>query len=200
MVYWHFATPVLQWTLPFSNEQFNERLVETILARRAAMPVSRQISNRGGWQSPRDLFNWPTSECAMLRDAALEAMHRITRQVRPADAAPLDASVEVEAWANVSPAHAFHVVHAHGGYSWSGVYYPRSIAADEPGGRMELLDPRANATILGVPDQGEIRFRAVPTAGLLVMFPSWMQHYVTPHRSDSERISVAFNMRIRPKV
>jgi uncharacterized protein (TIGR02466 family) len=199
LVYWHFATPVLQWTLPFASERFNRTLMDEILARRAADPKSRQISNRGGWQSSRDLFTWPTSECAMLRDAAIDAMHRITRQMLPPDAPPLAAAIESDSWANVSPSGAFHVVHSHGGYSWSGVYYPATVEAGDNGGRMELLDPRANVGIVGVTENSEIRFVVAPKAGLMVMFPSWLQHYVTPHQNDTERISVAFNLRIRPK-
>lgn len=199
LVYWHFATPVLQWTPAFASERFNRNLIDHILARRAAAPQSQQISNRGGWQSARDLFNWPHTECAMLRDAAVDAMHRITRQLLPPDAPPLAASIDADSWANVSPRGAFHVVHRHGGYSWSGVYYPAAIAQNDAGGRMELLDPRANVAIPGVNEHSELRVIITPKAGLMVMFPSWLQHYVTPHQSDTERVSVAFNLRIRPK-
>ena len=32
-----------------------------------------------------------------------------------------------------------------------------------------------------------------PEAGLMVLFPCWMEHYVEPHDSDEPRIVIAFN-------
>ena len=32
-----------------------------------------------------------------------------------------------------------------------------------------------------------------PDAGLLVLFPSWMEHFVEPHDNDEPRISISFN-------
>ena len=37
-----------------------------------------------------------------------------------------------------------------------------------------------------------------PTPGLLVMFPSWLYHFVHPMASDTPRISIAFNATWRP--
>ncbi len=34
-----------------------------------------------------------------------------------------------------------------------------------------------------------------PRAGLLVLFPSWLQHQVRSYRGKRERISIAFNLR-----
>ena len=32
-----------------------------------------------------------------------------------------------------------------------------------------------------------------PTPGLMVLFPSWLQHFVHPFFGKGERISIAFN-------
>jgi uncharacterized protein (TIGR02466 family) len=34
--------------------------------------------------------------------------------------------------------------------------------------------------------------------GLLLVFPSWLQHAVQPNRSDSDRVSISFNLGYRP--
>ena len=37
---------------------------------------------------------------------------------------------------------------------------------------------------------------AEPKENDLIMFPSWLKHYVEPSESDEERISIAFNLEI----
>jgi Putative 2OG-Fe(II) oxygenase len=44
----------------------------------------------------------------------------------------------------------------------------------------------------GVPN-GHADVHLTPSAGLLVLFPCWMDHYVEPHDSDEPRITIAFN-------
>jgi uncharacterized protein (TIGR02466 family) len=34
-----------------------------------------------------------------------------------------------------------------------------------------------------------------PQTGMLVIFPAWLVHWVTPYQSDRPRISVSFNAR-----
>ena len=35
-----------------------------------------------------------------------------------------------------------------------------------------------------------------PASGMLVLFPSWLQHALRPYRGAAERISIAFNLSI----
>jgi uncharacterized protein (TIGR02466 family) len=37
---------------------------------------------------------------------------------------------------------------------------------------------------------------AEPKEGDLIMFPSWLRHYVEPSKSNEDRISIAFNLEI----
>ena len=32
----------------------------------------------------------------------------------------------------------------------------------------------------------------------MYVFPAWLEHGVEPNRSDSERVSIAFNVQIQP--
>ena len=36
--------------------------------------------------------------------------------------------------------------------------------------------------------------RLKPEAGLLVMFPHWLEHFVEVHESETSRISIPFNV------
>ena len=90
-------------------------------------------------------------------------------------------------------------MHNHPNWVWSGVYYVTSGEPD-PGvpenGKLELLDPRTVVTSV----KGLIsRERPLiePKPGMMVVFPSYLNHQVHPFIGKGERISIAFNVDIR---
>jgi hypothetical protein len=38
------------------------------------------------------------------------------------------------------------------------------------------------------------RLLITPEAGKIVVFPSWLQHFVHPNAGDTDRVAVAFNI------
>jgi hypothetical protein len=77
------------------------------------------------------------------------------------------------------------------------VYYVNagSDSPDQPlSGVLEFLDPRAGVEAVTTPGDpyGE-PFRVRPQAGLLVIFPSWLYHWVHPYGGQTPRIAVSFN-------
>jgi len=59
---------------------------------------------------------------------------------------------------------------------------------------LEFLDPRAGAEAVTAPGDpyGEpVRVR--PETGLLVIFPSWLYHWVHPYAGRTPRVAVSFN-------
>ena len=111
------------------------------------------------------------------------------------------------AWANINGPGDANVCHFRPGWFWSGTYYvdDGGVWTDHSfGGDFEMVDPRGSAPAMLAPTMvyaGEggrvigstewIR----PRAGLLVLFPSWLQHQVRAYRGKRERISIAFNLR-----
>ena len=62
-------------------------------------------------------------------------------------------------------------------------------------GKLELLDPRVGANMMYIKGTLlESRYIVDPLPGLMVMFPSWLNHLVHPYQGEGERISVAFNI------
>jgi uncharacterized protein (TIGR02466 family) len=106
-------------------------------------------------------------------------------------------SVSLSGWATVCRDGAYHAPHSHPDSAWSGVYY---VAAgrkdpDRPlNGVLEFLDPRAGVDAVTAPGDpyGE-PFRVHPEDGLLVIFPSWLYHWVHPYVGNEPRIAVSFN-------
>jgi uncharacterized protein (TIGR02466 family) len=71
------------------------------------------------------------------------------------------------------------------------------------GGEFEVQDPRGIAPAMYAP-MLTIAGRASaslgvselvhPHTGMMVLFPSWLQHAVRPYQGEAERISIAFNL------
>lgn len=59
---------------------------------------------------------------------------------------------------------------------------------------LSLLDPRFNASLVGAsrPDA-----RVHPKPRLLILFPAFPRHEVSPHFSDALRVSVAANFKLK---
>src|SRR6201985_1811880 len=109
-------------------------------------------------------------------------------------------TLSISGWATVCRAGTYHAPHLHSDSAWSGVYYVDS-GSDNPdrplSGVLEFLDPRAGAEAVSAPGDpyGE-PFRVRPQAGLLVLFPSWLYHWVHPYAGATPRIAISFNATI----
>jgi len=110
--------------------------------------------------------------------------------------------VHTDAWFHVTRRNGHFGVHNHPLASWSGVYCVDSGQHDgtsSDSGRLSFINPNSLAGMyidagnasLGDPfGRGNQGFDLTP--GQLVLFPSWVQHYVMPFVGDGERITVAF--------
>lgn len=174
-----------------------------------ASEESRDHANVGGWHSSADLLDWPGAEIAELRKWIIEGLNRMvqaTGQLPEVQGrtAPRG-NFTLSAWANISRRGNYHRMHNHPFCAWSGVYYvtgvesPHEPRSDKPNpnvlaGVLELYDPRSFTEMVDVPGTpyGQ-RVHIRPEAGLLVLFPSWLYHFVHPSHSDAERVSIAFN-------
>ena len=106
-------------------------------------------------------------------------------------------------WLNLNAKNKFNPPHLHPANHYSGVYY---VSVPEGSGDIYFLDPRAahrgsspdpshrlsNPYCIDNPYDTSV-FRYKPSNGKLIIFPSWLQHYVDPNPTDNLRISIAFN-------
>jgi uncharacterized protein (TIGR02466 family) len=186
-----FPTVLLRRMMPDAKSK-NRRLRKIILQREKEDPGVTQ-SNVGGWHSTADLWDWPNSEVRDLCDWVKRAAEEMTASVMPVQPGDeIRAEPYGGAWANVLRDGGYNKVHNHPGSVWSAVYYVASgdPYPDPPGnGAFEFMDPRPGNVYGGK----EI---LTPVPGLLMMFPSWLYHYVNPHQGDSERISIAWNLNV----
>lgn len=105
-------------------------------------------------------------------------------------------------WAVIMQPGDYNAPHVHPDAHVSGVYYVEvpdlsdsNSDAEEPGGSLVFLDPRASASMYHLKGR-RYTHNCTPTAGTLLVFPSYHMHTVFPYRCPGERISVAFNARL----
>ena len=102
-------------------------------------------------------------------------------------------TLSLSAWATICRAGAYHAPHCHPDSAWSGVCCVDAGTehVDRPiSGMLEFLDPRSGVeavTAPGDPHGEPVRIR--PAAGLLVIFPSWLYHWVHPYAGCTPRIA-----------
>lgn len=190
------------------SETINAGLLRLALEHEAA-ETSRDYANVGGWHSAPDLLDWQGPEIAELRKwiaEGLNCMVRATGQLPEVQGRPAPrGNFTISAWANISRRGNYHRMHNHPFSAWSGVYYvtavarPQAARSDKPdpnvlAGVLELYDPRPFTEMVDVPGApyGQ-RVNIRPEPGLLVLFPSWLYHFVHPSNSDDQRVSIAFN-------
>jgi uncharacterized protein (TIGR02466 family) len=189
-----FVTPILRLSLPgaeFLNKGLRRQILE--LEKKS---TGRTISNSGGFQSDGNLFAVPSPELKILTQAIEVAYRSLCRSLVPEQPALEKDRLDLNGWANINRAGDFNRVHSHGGVHWSGVYY---VDHGDGAGELELIDPRhlsATTPAPGFPLSHRLVVK--PEPGLLVLFPGWLEHWVTPSRATGERISIAFNIVVAP--
>lgn len=98
-------------------------------------------------------------------------------------------------WANIGAPGSQHKRHCHPNNYLSGVYYVR---VPEAGNVIQFDDPRPywqhvapDVTEQTPENSNTITFTV--KEGMLIVFPSWLFHYVPKNNSDEQRISISFN-------
>jgi uncharacterized protein (TIGR02466 family) len=193
-----FPSPIFEFYLDEADDLNQRLLADSRALRKTSEGVVR--SNQHGWHSDTSLFNRQEQSFKDLSQAAVRSVVSATQSVAPQFDFKTN-EILMQAWVNISERGAFNTPHDHPGFCWSGCYYVR-VPENSPGrsGDIEFLDPRTNISAMAVPGSSlfapKIRFK--PKPGLLLLFPSYLRHWVYPNEQDEERVSVAFNARFGP--
>ena len=203
-----FSTPFYQTTLP-GHETLNPSILALIdrerdLASRSASPASasRSLAGSNSWRTNDQFLLRKEAPIKKLYKFLLERSKAVVQYGQPS---PLDLDLHLSGWAISLGRGGRQTEHVHPHASWSGVYYVRiGGASKHRGGCLRVTDPRPAAMMvtLGPNDQQFMEARTIcPQPGLLVMFPSWLNHGVTPleevegeEEEDGTRVAVAFNV------
>ena len=176
----------------------NDRLEE--LARRLMLDDrnATRRTNAGGWHYAFDLFKLDEPVVAEFRAQMEQHIRAFLNHFRPTERKKKDLFT-LEGWINVNRAGDFNVLHCHPGCFVSATYYVK-VPANMKGGEIVFRDPRGPAVAMyetpgielpWVGNGSGIPF--APATGLVIIFPSWLEHRVERFESEGERISIAFN-------
>jgi uncharacterized protein (TIGR02466 family) len=161
--------------------------IRAALDMRAASPRAAGRTNRQGWNS-EDMAVLEQPVFAPLQQAVRAGCASALQEMGAGNIA-----FRLQSWINMHDRGGFNFLHVHEGSLLSGTFYLKVPAG---AGKFVFRDPRpgvVHGCIKGAVPNGYSDIQLTPDAGLLVLFPCWMEHYVEPHDSDEPRIAIAFN-------
>ena len=181
--YWH--TIIDDFTKHETRVTFNEDMEGWVSGQ---MEEKNTIykSNRGGWQSE-----------LQKPDGTFEPLVKRINEICKNINLGIKETLITQLWVNVNKRGDWNVIHQHGNYYLSGVYY---VKVPKDSGKLVFRDPRPGAIgnnfINKRFDNGEFRKINI-VDGLLMIWPSYLDHFVEPSKTDEERISISFDILCR---
>lgn len=186
-----FPTLIGRFRVP-DADAMNRELQSLILSEETQYS-SLGRSNIGGWHSRTDFLHHTGPAVAALTTWITGTVNQMVAAT--AGHGSFKGTISLSAWATICRAGSYHAPHSHPDSAWSGVYYVDAGTVDRSlSGVLEFLDPRAGVEAVTAPGDpyGEpVRVR--PESGLIVIFPSWLYHWVHPYAGHMPRIAVSFN-------
>ena len=217
-------TPTTLFPIPFAihyfgeqNSDLNSQLVNDILNENEVDPEGTDRSNIGGWHSSFGMEQKYESFLSLSKIIE-DYGNRFCNTHGFYDGLKFS-----NMWANINGPGDMNAPHHHGTDPLTGVYYPvESISSDgvlnfdydsdriplglnnydshkeEPGGSLVFQDPAYGKKITLVnknnPDNCS-SYHVYPKAGLLILFPGYIPHFVTSFKEDKKRLSISFALR-----
>lgn len=192
-----FKTPIFYDQTKLSNSQLVE-IKEKCLQLRLN-DLGERVSNINGWHSKADLFSRNEETFSIVKREIINSANSIIMKLGGAKCLE-KLEWKGAGWINISTTNSFNAPHDHPGFQWSGVLYI-SIPSDitESAGQIEFLDPRNSVyntagQIPSLQNYFASNVKIKPTNGMIIIFPSYLRHWVYPNTSKEERISIAFNL------
>jgi len=188
-----FSTAV--WASKIDNyERINNEMFNYIINLQKKDPVGLIKSNFKGWHS-KD-FNLKDEQPKIFVEAIKK---NINISLNDMDWDVTKQSVNIKSmWAIINEQAAWNQKHHHSNSDLSAAYY---VSAHENCGDIVFYDPRPAPVykhpIPKSPNNLNATVNSIkPEAGMLVLFPSYLEHSVNPNMSDKKRIVISFNINL----
>jgi uncharacterized protein (TIGR02466 family) len=126
-------------------------------------------------------------------------IHQYLLQINPN--APVDTYDLVidESWVTRTQRNEFHPTHSHGIYFISGAYY---VKTNEQDGNIYFKTP--NKLMIHTPFFNKVSgwdtVLHSPKVGKILLFPAWLEHGVLSNQTDSDRITLSFNIMAKSNI
>lgn len=129
-----------------------------------------------------------------LLDFQREALTHSVQYMQLIGRDTVDNNFEIsESWMTVSKLNNHTPRHEHGAADISGVYY---INVEDDDSEIYFSTPvkQCQSSKLFSATHPDVSMK--PTNGMFILFPGWLEHGVSIQKIDSERVSVAFNIKV----
>lgn len=191
-----YSVPLWQSEYP-EFEEHKEIFLSAIKEYKEQNPTREKPgSNIAGYQSPNTLHH--VAELRSLFEYICQIGFKAC-----ADLDFIDCDIALtSAWLNVNDSRqCMNSEHVHGDV-FSGVFY---LQAPEESGKLSLINPAINRIWQGISLTSEKNqytaesIKIEPVEGNIILFPSYLPHFVETNNHDGERISISFNLIALPK-
>jgi uncharacterized protein (TIGR02466 family) len=133
-----------------------------------------------------------------VKDCMFKTSHHANKTLWPAG---LNVQIELhESWCHITRDGGYHDVHAHPNSSWSSIYY--LDCGDMDASSKNGLNRFYNANNTMYIDAGSSYMSQnnsidiIPEPGMLIVFPSWVQHSALPYRGKKDRYILSANCQV----
>lgn len=160
----------------------------------------REISNQGGFQS--DIYD--VKENILFEKFIVSTQNSINTLIQNYRLA-YNYDINIKGlWFNINPKGSYNLTHTHSGCNFSAAYY---INVPKNSGRIVFENPAAafhceefyQNKFLEFNSLNQGKYFIEPKENILVLFPSWLPHYVEQNKSEEDRVSLSFNISIEIK-
>ena len=186
-----FPVPVHQFDVNGFSE-IKDELIDYAYDYKKKDPKGVSLSNRGGWQSEGfEIIN----EDDVLQLFLINCLSNFP---------PIKKSVELRgyAWININKPGDYNIKHVHPTNNLSGVLWIKclensgDIVFDSPNNFESFLENKSYIDDFKKSYFIDDSYHCYPTEGRIIVFPSHLEHHVQENKSNEDRISVSFNIRL----
>ena len=156
-------------------------------------------SNVSGWHSDGNVFKRVEPGLKEICSFFVEACRPMLERYMSKEKLK-EKTLQLEGWVNVNPPHSYNQMHCHDRFDLSGVYFVKIPERSHTNsGALQFLNPsyRSGPYSDLFNAMNPQAFTVRPTPGKMLIFPSTMPHWVLPNDEDEDRISIAFNLRMK---
>ena len=191
-----FSTPI--WTSKIDNyEEINNMMNNYIYNLQEKDPEGVIKSNLKGWHSKN--FDMKDDEPKKFIEAIKKNINKAINDM-DWDLSSQEVTLS-NMWAIINKRGAMNQKHHHSNSDLSAAYY---VTAKENCGDIIFYDPRPARVykhpIAKKPNILNATINSIsPEPGMLILFPSYLEHSVNPNLSEHERIVISFNLNLDKK-
>lgn len=190
MITEYFVTPVYKKILDLDCSEIEKQCLEY-----RNQNDGVQATNVGGWQSRN--INSATNAMQFIHDLK-KGIFQGMKEIKLKYQLNIKSLEFLHMWININGPNDYNRQHIHTNSFFSGVYY---VTVPKNSGNLAFFPPNLLRNYAHVIPNGVEKmnkaFSIIPEKNLLCLFPSWTEHEVLRNDSDSERISVSFNLLVK---